>query len=60
MEITVRILIGAAALTFVLAVLGAIFPVQLPLGVAEAYSRASTNLALLAIALGMAPRSARG
>jgi len=60
MEITVRILIGAAAVTFLIAIVGAIFPALLPIGVAEAYSRASTNLALLAIALGVVPRSVRG
>lgn len=57
MDATVKALIGIAAFTFVLAVVGSIFPDSLLAGAPgapEAYSRASTNLALLAIALGVA------
>ena len=60
MQTAIRVLIGAASLAFVLAILGTMYPAQLPFAVAEAYSRASTNLALLAIALGVVPRSVRG
>jgi hypothetical protein len=60
MDMIIRILIGAAGLSFLAAVLGTVYPAQVPFAVAEAYSRASTNLALLAIALGMVPRRAHG
>jgi hypothetical protein len=43
-------LIGLAALAFILAVLGSLFEASLLGTSPEAYSRASTNLALLAIA----------
>ena len=50
MQNVLKGLIGLAALAFVLAVLGSLFDVSLLGTPPEAYSRASTNLALLAIA----------
>ena len=57
MEATVKVLIGIALFTFLMAVVGSAFPGTLLAGAPgapEAYSRASANLALLAIALGVA------
>lgn len=52
MEIVIKILIGLAALGFLLAVIGVLFLSGKFLGVsAEAYSRSCSNLALIAIAL---------
>jgi len=45
-----KLLVVLAALTFVLAVIGAWTGTMMGIG-AEAYSRASTNLALLALAI---------
>jgi hypothetical protein len=51
MEMLIKAMIAAAALAFVLAVVGSAFTSGHVLGIgAEAYSRASNNLALLAIA----------
>ena len=47
-----KILVGLSALAFVLAVIGALFVGSSILGVAaEGYSRACTNLVLIALAL---------
>jgi len=54
MDTTIKALIGIAAFTFLLAVVGSVFPESLLTGAPgapEAYSRASGNLSLLAIAL---------
>ena len=51
MRTLAKALTGLAALAFVLAVLGTLTSVRLMSTSPEAYSRASTNLALLAIAL---------
>ena len=57
MRIIVIILIILAAAAFVLAIIGTRFMEGSPMDVApEAYSRASTNLALLAIATLLLPR----
>jgi len=57
MRIAVVILIALAALAFVLAVVGVLFPSSQVLGIQpEAYSRASTNLALLAVATSLLGR----
>jgi hypothetical protein len=50
MQNVLKGLIGLAALAFILAVLGSLFDTSLFWTSPEAYSRASTNLALLAIA----------
>jgi hypothetical protein len=53
MQNLVKVMIGLAALGFVLAVVGALTGFR-PLGVApEAFSRACTNLALLGIAVSL-------
>jgi hypothetical protein len=49
----IGVLIGLAALAFVLAVLATLFGLNIMNVAAEAFSRASTNLALLAIALSL-------
>ena len=51
MDMLIKIAIGAAAMAFVMAVISSVFASGQVLGVVpEAYSRASSNLALLAIA----------
>ena len=52
-SLVVIVLIGIAALSFLLAVLSTLLGGQFLGVVAEAYSRASTNLALIAIALSL-------
>ena len=53
MQNLISVLIGLAALAFVLAVVAAIFNFGIINVGAEGFSRASTNLALLAIALSL-------
>jgi len=53
MQNLISVLIGLAALAFVLAVVAAIFNFGIIHVGAEGFSRASTNLALLAIALSL-------
>jgi len=51
MDMLIKIVIGAAAMAFVMAVVSSVFASGQVFGVMpEAYSRASSNLALLAIA----------
>jgi hypothetical protein len=50
MQIILKGLIGLAVLAFILAIAGSLFEVSLAGTSPEAYSRACTNLALLAIA----------
>ena len=53
MDILLKLLIGAAAVAFFIAVFGSIFNIDL-LGVdPEGYSRASNNIALIAIAISL-------
>jgi hypothetical protein len=57
MEIMIRVLIGLSALAFVLAVVGAVVFSGKMVGIPpEAFSRACSNLALLAIASSVALR----
>jgi hypothetical protein len=62
MQNVINVLIGMAVLGFVLAVIVVLFTGPIILGIqAEAFSRASTNLALIAIALSVCcPRKATG
>ena len=53
MQNLISVLIGLAALAFVLAVVLSIFSIGILHVGAEGFSRASTNLALLAIALSL-------
>jgi hypothetical protein len=51
MRLLVRILIAAATVAFILAILGAIWNFRMLNVAPEGYSRACSNLALIAIAL---------
>jgi hypothetical protein len=56
MRLLVRILIAAASIAFVLAIVGAIWNFRMLNVAPEGYSRACTNVALIAIALILAYR----
>lgn len=57
MDLLVRVLTGLAALAFVLAVIGSLLHREIAGTPPEAFSRACTNLALLAIAVAFAAKA---